>query len=451
MKYFYGHYFTAPKYGEFKYDKALIVANSAGLIEAIYNENHSQFKTVFHHAENSPHFIKLKEGQYFLPGFIDLHVHASQWPQAGVSLDEPLHVWLNERTFPLEAKFNDLTFAESVYINLVKHLLARGTTTAVYFATIHRPSSFLLAKICAELGQRALVGKVVVDKADISPEFYRDLSTDHALAETEIFINDVNQLNTTTPQGVYPVVTPRFVPSCTDEALKGLGELAQKYNTHVQSHCSEGEWQHHHVLERFGKRDTEVFLEFGLLGRKSVMAHCNFLNHNDGRIFAETGATIAHCPISNIYFANSVLPLKRLKEQGVTIGLGTDISGGFSPSLYENLKQTVLSARQLEEGVDTHLPHHKRGVANSRVSMTEAFYLVTSGGGEALDLPIGQIREGYACDLQIVDINSFYNQLPQFGLFNEPEQILHKILYLSSAENIANVYVQGREVFNRSH
>ena len=73
-------------------------------------------------------------------------------------------------------------------------------------------------------------------------------------------------------------MTPRFVPSCTDEGLAGLGQLAQKYDVHVQSHCSEGQWEHDHVLERFGKTDTEVLRDFGLLGEKAVMAHCNFID-----------------------------------------------------------------------------------------------------------------------------------------------------------------------------
>lgn len=205
-----------------------------------------------------------------------MHVHAPQWAQAGTALDIPLYDWLNTYTFPIESKFSDLAFAQEVYEDLVSTLLANGTTTSLYFATVHKEASLLLAKICAEKGQRGLVGKVVMDDPEQNPDYYRDLDTQTALKDTEEFILAVKDLAKTTKQGVYPVVTPRFIPSCTDDALKGLGELAAKYDTHIQSHCSESDWEHSYVKERFKKNDAFALHDFGLLGDKSVMAHCNF-------------------------------------------------------------------------------------------------------------------------------------------------------------------------------
>lgn len=196
----------------------------------------------------------LPEGQFLLPGFIDLHVHAPQWAQSGTALDLPLYDWLNTYTFPLEAKFSDVDFAEKVYTHLVDTLLANGTTTVLYFASIHKEASYKLAEICAKRGQRGLVGKVVMDDAQENPDFYRDASTAEALQDTEEFIIAVKELAKSVKQGVYPVVTPRFIPSCTDEALQGLGELAKKYDTHVQSHCSESDWAHGFVKDRFQKK-----------------------------------------------------------------------------------------------------------------------------------------------------------------------------------------------------
>jgi guanine deaminase len=364
-------------------------------------------------------------------------------------LDEPLNKWLDECTFPLEAKYQDKEFAQNVYQDLVTNLLARGTTTVLYFATVHLEASLALARICAEQGQRGLVGKVVMDHPEMNPEFYRDASTQQALSDTEAFIVAVKELSKEVTQGIYPVVTPRFVPSCTDEGLAGLGKLAEKYNVHIQSHCSEGQWEHDHVKERFGKTDTEVLRDFGLLTEKSVMAHCNFVDEKDGEIFVKTGTAVAHCPISNAYFANGVIPIKRLKEQGVEIGLGTDISGGFSPSLWDNIKQAVMSSRMLEDGVDVTRTPDTRGVADSRISVIEAFSLATQGGGEALSLPIGVIEKGYACDLQVVDMNATGASLSGFGVFNEPADQLQKLLYLATPTNIKQVWVQGKLVHEK--
>ncbi|MFU8646024.1 guanine deaminase [Lysinibacillus sp. RSDA_15] len=427
----------------------LFFINADGMIEKTVSPEHADYQQLLTTYQHHKHFHQLDEGQYFLPGFVDLHVHAPQWAQSGTALDIPLYDWLNTYTFPIESKFSDLAFAQEVYEDLVSTLLANGTTTSLYFATVHKEASILLAKICAEKGQRGLVGKVVMDDPEQNPHFYRDATTQTALADTEAFILAVKDLAKTTKQGVYPVVTPRFIPSCTDNALKGLGELAAKYNTHIQSHCSESDWEHGYVKERFHKNDAEALHDFGLLGEKSVMAHCNFLSDDDARLFAETGTAIGHCPISNAYFANSVIPIARFHALGVDIGLGSDISGGFSPSLFENARQAVMSSRMLEDGVDTAIVANKRGVPNSRITINEAFYLATAGGGESLSLPIGRLQENYTWDVQIIDTKIHSAKLPIFDSQEALHDIFQKIMYLVRPENIREVWVQGNKVHSR--
>ncbi|CEG27410.1 guanine deaminase [Bacillus sp. B-jedd] len=427
----------------------LFCINDEGIIEKIVPPTDPEYEKILNTYEGTEAFHRLAEGQFLLPGFVDLHVHAPQWAQAGNALDVPLYDWLHTYTFPLEAKFSDLDFAKTVYEDAVSSMLANGTTTALYFATVHKDASILLAKICAEKGQRGLVGKVVMDDPEQNPSYYRDVDTKTALQDTEDFILAVKELNETTKQGVYPVVTPRFIPSCTDDALKGLGELAAKYDTHIQSHCSESDWEHGYVKERFGKNDAFALNDFGLLGDKSVMAHCNFLSNEDAELFAKTGTAIGHCPISNGYFANSVIPIARFLSRGVEIGLGSDISGGFSPSLFDNARQAVMSSRMLEDGVNTSLPAGERGVPHSRITMNEAFYLATAGGGESLSLPIGRLEEGYAWDVQVIDTMVPTAKLPIYDK-NEPlEDRFQKIMYLARPENIREVWVQGEKVHMR--
>ncbi|UOQ48659.1 guanine deaminase [Gracilibacillus caseinilyticus] len=420
----------------------LFCINEQGMIEKAVAPEDPQYQTILNAYKEEECFHQLQYGEYLLPGFVDLHIHAPQWAQAGTALDLPLNDWLHTYTFPLEAKFSDMAFAEKVYDDLVNTLLANGTTTGLYFATVHKESSFRLAEICAEKGQRGLIGKVVADDPEQNPDYYRDLDAETALSETEAFILEVKELAKNVKQGVYPVVTPRFIPSCSDEALKGLGELAEKYNTHIQSHCSESDWEHSYVKERFDKNDAFALNDFGLLREKSVMAHCNFLEDDDVALFAETGTAIGHCPLSNAYFANSVIPISHLHAKGVDVGLGTDISAGATPSIYDNAKQAVVSSRMLEDGVDTSLPPAKRGVADSRITINEAFYFATAGGGESLSLPIGRIDAGYAWDVQIVNTA----KLPIFDESEPLYDIFQKILYLVKAENIKEVWVQGEKV-----
>lgn len=425
----------------------LFCIDDNGMIAKVVAPVDQEYQTILETYRDKIHF--LKEGQYVLPGFVDLHVHAPQWAQSGTALDIPLYDWLNTYTFPLESKFSNLDFAQKVYQDVVRTLLANGTTTALYFATVHKEASFLLAKICAEKGQRGLVGKVVMDNPDQTSEIYRDADTQTALKDTEDFILAVNELAKTTKQGVYPVVTPRFIPSCTDEALKGLGELVAKYDTYVQSHCSESDWEHRYVQDRFQKNDAFALHDFGLLREKSVMAHCNFLNDKDSDLFAETGTAVCHCPISNAYFANSVIPIAHLHQKGLEIGLGSDISGGFSPSLYDNARQAVISSRMLEDGVNTSMSAEERGVPNSRITISEAFYFATAGGGESLSLPIGRLAENFAWDVQIIDTKVATAKLPNYLEKEDLQDVFQKIMYLVRPENICEVWVQGEKVHSR--
>ena len=126
-----------------------------------------------------------------------------------------------------------------------------------------------------------------------------------------------------------------------DGYYAALIQLAERYGAYVQTHCNEGQWEHDVVLERFGKTDPYALRDFGLLREHSLMAHCPYLTEEEGEMFAELGVAVAHCPMANSYFSSAVAPVKRFRQQGINVGLGTDISGGYSPSMYENIRQAV--------------------------------------------------------------------------------------------------------------
>lgn len=383
--------------------------------------------------------VTVPEGRLVIPGLVDLHVHAPQYPQLGQALDVPLEVWLEKYTFPLEAKYADLEFAREAYSTLVRDLLAGGTTTALYFATVHRQATELLAQICLDQGQRALVGKVVMDDPVSCPDYYRDASAELAIAETRSVINAIRALSGN--DRVLPVITPRFIPSCTDRALAGLGKLAAECGCHVQTHCSESDWAHSYAIERYGKTDTAALDDFGLLTRKTVLAHSVFLTDDDMATVKARGAGVAHCALSNAYFANAVFPLRRALEKELHVGLGTDISGGPSGSMLEACRATVASSRMLEDGVDASDSRETRGVPSSRVDMLTAFHLATAGGGIALDLDIGLFRPGYHFDGLIIDPAAEAGTVRLFGA--EPVERIEQILYTASRPNISATYVGG--------
>ncbi len=448
---FLGSFFHTPRYGEVEFlQDALIEVDGRGIITDVTLPAAPDYSARVAQAREAGTLAELPQGAYGLPGFVDLHVHAPQWPQAGVALDEPLDVWLQKRTFPLEARFADLDFARPVYRDLVGRLLSLGTTTTVYFASNDLASSIELAHICAEGGQRGLVGKVVMDDPAANPDFYRDSSTASALADTETLLAEVAQIGAATRQGVYGVITPRFIPSCTDEGLAVLGRIAEKTGAYVQSHCAEGQWEQSVAPARYGVSDAQALYDFGLLREKSIMAHCTFLSEADGELFARSGAAVAHCPVSNSYFASSVCPVRRLRAQGVRMGLATDISGGFSPSMYENIRHAVMVSRMLEDGVDARVDVEGRGAGEpSRITSAEALWLATAGGAEALCLPVGTFEVGRAFDMQVVDTLVPGADITGFGVFTSPRDILDRILFISTAENTRQTWVQGRLVWDK--
>ncbi len=417
-----------------------------GRITEILPPNHPEFEARKSAARLAGKLTELGEGQYLLPGLVDLHIHAPQWPQLGKALDVPLEVWLQKYTFPLEAKYSDLEFARETYSDLVDGLLANGTTTALYFATVHTPATLALAEICLAKGQRALVGKVVMDDPDQCPPYYRDADAASAVADTKRFIEAVREMDKGERPLVQPVITPRFIPSCTDAALQGLGELARHYGCHVQTHCSESDWEKNFVEERFGKSDTACLDGFDLLTRRTVLAHSNFIDEKDMDLIQAKGAAVAHCPLSNFYFANAVFPLRAALDRHMHVGLGTDVSGGYSPSLFDGCRHALSASKTLHGGVHADLPPQERGASGRAITHKEAFWLATAGGAQALDIPTGSFRTGHEFDALVIDTAAVSSNIRKYPTYDTLEDVFQKIVLNATRANIATVWVSGRKV-----
>ena len=142
-------FFHSPKYGEIEFQKhAVLLVSDNGIISKIIRKEDENYQQILSQHSQKSNFIDFKD-KVLLPGFIDLHIHAPQWPQAGLALDDELSHWLNSFTFPLESKYADINYAREVYTDLVKTLLTNGTTSAMYFGTIHNEATLELARICA--------------------------------------------------------------------------------------------------------------------------------------------------------------------------------------------------------------------------------------------------------------------------------------------------------------
>ena len=392
--------------------------------------------------------LGLGDEMVLVPGLIDTHLHAPQWPQLGTGLDLPLDRWLFENTFPLEARFADEAYARRVWAEMVPALVAGGTTTAVYYGSIHEPATLALAEQCILTGQRAFVGRVAMDHPDGTPDFYRDEDAATSVEASARVVDAVGLVGGGAEGLVQPIITPRFIPACTDASLEGHGELAAATGVRVQTHCSEGDWQHHHVLDRCGVTDTTALDRFGLLRPHAVLAHATHLVDADRDRIIERGSGVAHCPLSNAYFANAVFPARRHIEAGLRIGLGTDVAAGATPSMFEQCQHAVTASRMLEDGVDVGRLEG-RGVADSRIDIVTGFHLATVGGAELLGIDAGLLAPGRVFDAVAVDIG------PESGLGIDREldgwaRIFEKVVRRVRPSAIRSVWVDGRLVWGRA-
>jgi guanine deaminase len=437
----------APVLGEIRIrERALVVVSETGTIEDVMHAGTPAHAIARRDLTDRGALHRFGSDEYLLPGLIDLHNHAPQWPQLGKALDVPLEDWLEGFTFPLEARYDDVAFAQSVYQSLVRSMVASGTTTAMYYATIHREATQRLVDICLQFGQRALVGKVAMDDPEGCPAYYRDPSAGAAIDETLQLVNYVTNHPDNQMSIVMPVITPRFIPSCTDDLLRGLGEVAAVTSCHVQTHCSESNWAHQYGLTRFGQTDTATYQDFGLLTPRTVLAHCNFITEDDIDTIIAAGASVAHCPLSNIFFSNAVFPAREALDAGVRVGLGTDVSGGPNPSILNASANAVAVSRAREEGVDATMPSTTRGTPGTRLTFAEALWMATTGGGLALGLPIGLLSPGYSFDAIVVDASVPDTDLMFWPGLDTPHDMLQKILNNGVRRNVTNVWVQGRQV-----
>ena len=415
-----------------------VVVNGNGLITAVLPADSPDAAEA---ARRATTVVRLGQHERLLPGLIDTHVHAPQWPQLGTGLDLPLEKWLFDYTFPLEAKYADTSFAQSVWQHMVPTFLRHGTTTSVYYATVHTESTTLLAQTCVEHGQRAYVGRVAMDHPEGTPEWYRDATAQQGIDNSQRSIEEIGAL---AGNGglVSAIVTPRFIPACSDELLMGLGELATRTETLVQTHCSESHWEHGYVLERYGRSDTEMLKHFGLLKQGTVLAHGVHIGDSDYGLIKEAHAGVAHCPMSNSYFANGVFPARRVLGMGVHVGLGTDISAGTDAGLMKQCVHAVTSSRMLEDGVNG----VDGAVENSRIDIVAAFYMATTGGAQMLGLNAGVIAAGNHFDAIVVDTSLSDSGLRIYDDVDGEERIFEKIVRLSGPRDISHVWVAGKRI-----
>lgn len=365
-----------------------------------------------------------------LPGMSDLHVHAPQFAFRGLGMDMELLDWLNSYTFPEEAKYSDPAYAEKAYAGFVDSLVHSTTTRAAIFATVHPAATLGLMAQLEQSGLRSYVGKVNMDRN--CPDTVREPDAETAVRETERWICDAGSRFHHTK----PILTPRFIPTCSDALMAGLKDLQRKYSLPVQSHLSEnfGEIAWVRELSPASGCYGEAYQRFGLFGgdHPCIMAHCVHSTDRELELIRQNGVFIAHSPESNMNLASGVAPVSHYLEFGLNVGLATDVAGGSSLSLLRAMMHAIQASKLRWRLLDDSI---------RPLSLEQAFYLATVGGG-AFFGKVGRFAEGYDFDAVVLDDSSLFHPQPL-----DPRSRLERAVYLADDRHIAAKYVAGKKIF----
>jgi guanine deaminase len=359
-----------------------------------------------------------------IPGLVDLHLHAPQFAIRGMGMDLELIPWLNKYAFTEESKYQDEVYATAAYSAFCKAMLTSPTTRASIYATLHSKATRILMDMMEKTGLVTYVGKVNMDRN--CPAHLIE-KTDESVTDTEEWINQSLNAFTNTK----PIITPRFVPSCSGELMESLGRLAVRYHVPVQSHLSENTYEVKWVRELHPDEKTysDVYHRFGLFGDiPTIMAHCIHLSDREMDMIKDKGVYVAHCPQSNTNLASGIAPVRRMLKKGIRVGLGTDIAGGFSISMFRTISDAIQMSKMYSALIDAQQP---------ALTFTEAFYLATKGGGSFFG-QVGSFEPGYEMDALVID-DSDINGLSPLTLAQRLERIVH----LSEDRHIKRKYVRG--------
>lgn len=418
---------------EFSFDDfSFIIIHSPGGAGAWFGFNSNRANIIFHARQLTTHLL-------------DTHIHAPQYPNLGLFGQSTLLDWLEKYTFPVESSFASLAKAKKIYPRCVASTLSHGTTTAAYFATTHVESTNLLASICLNKGQRAFIGRCNMD-SKMNPDYYRDASAESAISDTQATIEHIKRIDPSF-ELISPIITPRFAPSCSPALLVSLGALAAQTDLPIQTHIAENPSEVALVARVFPSHDSyaAVYYGHGLLTSRSVLGHAVHLSHSERKLISQCGSSVSHCPVSNSSLSSGICPVRELLDQGIKVGLGTDVSGGWSPSILVVAREAAMVSRTLaafgrDFGVgerelrndETHEENLSSGkdagsggthrepqssqkdhcdelYERKKLSIEECLYLATFGGAKCLGLEkkVGRFEVGMDWDAQMIKLEDF--------------------------------------------
>ncbi len=396
------------------------IAVNGGRVEGVYSELPQHL---------SGHAVTDWGDRLLIPAMNDMHVHAPQYRNQGIAMDLELLPWLQNYTFPEEMKYADTGYAERMYRRFVRDLWRFGTMRSCVFATIHTESTRLLMHLFQEAGMGAMVGKVGMNRN--CPEGLSEKVEDMVKGYEELIAEFSMPDGQVTPL-VQPIITPRFIPSCTPEMLRACGQLAVKYQLPVQSHLSENKDEIAWVqqLEKESTSYGDAYNRYDLFGQTpTVMAHCVWTDGEELELMKRNGVMVAHCPTSNFNVASGMAPIRKFLEEGLRVGLGSDISGGHDLNIFRMMVYAIQVSKM----------HYQQNHEQPFLTLSEAFWLATKSAGSFFG-HVGSFEPGYEFDALVIDDSDLNHD--NYSLLHR----LERYIYLGDDRQIEHRFCRGKEI-----
>ncbi|MDO6682991.1 MULTISPECIES: TRZ/ATZ family hydrolase [unclassified Oceanobacter] len=353
-----------------------------------------------------------------LPGYINAHGHAAMSLFRGMADDLPLMTWLQQHIWPAETQWVNSDFVRQGTELAMAEMIRSGTTT---FADMYfYPQDAIAASLT--VGMRHVNLMPVLD----FPTNYASNADDYlqkALAvHTQCQQHDLLTLG----------LGPHAPYTVSDAPLRQVRAMADELQLPVQIHLHETAFEVQDSLEKYGKRPIERLFDLGFLAPGVSCVHMTQINDQDLELMRQSGASVVHCPESNLKLASGFCPTARLLQAGIPLGLGTD---GAASNNDLNLQAEMKTAAMLAKAV---------AADAAAVPALQALHMATLGSAQALgiDQHTGSIEVGKWADLQAVDLS----QLSQQPLYDPISQLV----YTDSSRYTSHVWVAGQALLHNA-
>lgn len=358
-----------------------------------------------------------------MPGFIDTHLHFPQ-VQVIASWGAQLLDWLENYTFPAEARFVDPDHAARMAGHFFDQMIANGTTTSVAYCTSHKSSAEAYFTEAARRNMRVIGGKVLMDRN--APDNVCD-TPQSGYDDTKALIADWDGKG----RALY-AITPRFAITSTPAQMEATAALVKEHpDCYIQTHLDENHAEIELTAQLYPDAPDYlgIYEQYGLLGPKMLLGHCIHMQPREIDVMIETKSRPVFCPTSNLFLGSGLFDYEGLRARGAICAVATDIGGGTSYSMLQTLNEgyKVLALR------------------GQKLHPYRAFYWMTLGNALALGLEdkIGTLQPGTEADIIVLDARA----TPAMALRMEACQSLAEELFIlqimADDRAIAQTYVAG--------